>query len=69
VRPPKDKACSSAAGMCRGSLRRALLGGIAVLPLAATVVLPTQAAWAASVGQTIATDTPVTIGNGCVPMI
>ena len=55
--------------MCRGSLRRALLGGIAVLPLTATVVLPTQAAWAASVGQTIATDTPVTIGNGCVPMI
>jgi hypothetical protein len=50
--------------MRRGSLRYTLLGGIAVLPLAATMVLPTQAAWAQSVGQTIATDTPVTIGAG-----
>ena len=63
MRSPKNKAYSSAAGMRQGSLRRALLGGIAVLPLAATVVLPTQAAWAQSVGQTITTDTPVTIGT------
>jgi hypothetical protein len=42
----------------RRSLRLALLGGIAVLPLAAAVVLPTQAAWAQSVGQTITSGNP-----------